>query len=91
MRVGAPVPANGVMVMPNPASDRLRARLPGPALRPATFVLAGIGGVVMRRADIPAGAEEAEMSVADLPPGLYVWTLESGGAVAARGKVMVTR
>jgi hypothetical protein len=91
VRVGAPVPSNGVMVMPNPASDRLRARLPGPALRPATFVLAGIGGIVMRRADIPAGAEEAEMSVADLPPGLYVWTLESGGAVAARGKVMVVR
>ena len=91
MRVSTPVPANGVMVMPNPASDRLRARLPGPALRPATFVLTGIGGIVMRRADIPVGAEEAEMSVADLPPGLYVWTLESGGAVAARGKVMVAR
>ncbi|MBK8193441.1 MAG: hypothetical protein IPK76_09575 [Lewinellaceae bacterium] len=91
VRVNAPVPSNGVMVMPNPASDQLFTRLPGPALRPATFVLAGIGGVVMRRVDIPAGAEEAEMSVADLPPGLYVWTLESGGAVAARGKVMVTR
>jgi hypothetical protein len=91
VRVSMPVPSNGVMVMPNPASDRLRARLPGPALRPATFVLAGIGGVVMRRVDIPVGAEEAEMSVADLPPGLYVWTLESGGAVAARGKVMVVR
>ncbi|MBK8193434.1 MAG: hypothetical protein IPK76_09540 [Lewinellaceae bacterium] len=91
VRVSIPVPSNGVMVMPNPASDRLRARLPGPALRPATFVLAGIGGIVMRRVDIPVGAEEAEMSVADLPPGLYVWTLESGGAVAARGKVMVVR
>lgn len=91
VRVNTPVPSNGVMIMPNPASDRLRVRLPGPALRPAAFVLAGIGGVVMRRADIPVGAEEAEMSVDGLPPGLYVWTLESGGAVAARGKVMVVR
>jgi hypothetical protein len=55
------------------------------------FVLTAVSGAEARRVEIAPGEEEMEMPVGDLPPGFYVWSLESGGRVFARGKVVMVR
>ncbi len=40
---------------------------------------------------LPAGETSKTISVAHLPPGLYIYVVSGGGAVLARGKVAVVR
>lgn len=91
VRVSAPLPTHGIMVVPNPASDWLRVQLPGPALRPAVFMLTAVSGAAARRAEIAPGADKVEIKLGDLPPGFYFWAVQSGERIAAQGKVVVVR
>ncbi len=74
-------------VSPNPATDHLRVSLP--ALLPAhalRFTLTDVQGRVLR--EVQLTDFETDISVGNLPKGLYFWYLKVDGEVVQAGKVV---
>ncbi len=76
-----------ITVFPNPIRESLRIRTAHPLHGDARLTLSDLSGrPVFSTPLLPAA--ETEVSTAALPPGIYLYSVISSGAVIARGKVV---
>jgi hypothetical protein len=78
-----------VVVYPNPATSQVTVSLPIPLRKGAVWSLHDQLGREMRRAVLSAGQQEVEVSVGDVPPGMYFWQVESEGRHLESGKLII--
>jgi len=89
-----------LQVYPNPAQNTLTFALPEGQTPPSGgwgvtgdlgVKLLSLTGQTVLQITLGAGETNKTVSVAHLPEGVYVYVVEDGGAVLARGKVAVVR
>ncbi|QQS28812.1 MAG: PKD domain-containing protein [Sphingobacteriales bacterium] len=93
---------NSILVYPNPAQNTLTFALTEGSKSPSgdlgvteggkvEIKLLSLTGQTVLQTTFAAGETHKTVSVAHLPAGLYVYVVENGGVVVARGKVAVVR
>lgn len=75
-----PAPLNNTTVV-NPFSTTLQALLPAASETPVTLRLYSLDGRLAGEREFPEGSTQCELPAADLPRGLYLLRIESGGQV----------
>ena len=64
--------ASGIRLFPNPASDKVVLRLNFPLAQGTAITLYNILGREVMQVVLPAGKDELEINVSDLPKGIYI-------------------
>ncbi len=88
---GAAAEDNALLIVPNPARDHIRLRVPGAGAAAMTFsIYDAFGKTVLRAGTLRsvAGALEAQVDVADLVDGIYFVKVRSGGAMLSAAFVL---
>jgi PKD repeat protein len=91
LAVSLPMQQGGISVVPNPASGKVRVVMAHPLLAAATWRLHGPLGREVAGAALPAGQQQAVVQVANVPPGLYFWSVESEGTQVGSGKLVISK
>ena len=84
-------PQMTVQLWPNPASSEMHISLPAPLTTPAEWRLYNAVGQMVHRTVIPAWQREQSLSLAGVPPGLYLWQVRVEGRRVGNGKVVVEK
>ena len=84
-----PIPADEIIVYPNPANHEMNIKLPGVLAQPAALQLFDQIGRVSMNGTIPEGANSKTITTRDLAAGLYILQIEIGPGNFTRKKVMV--
>jgi hypothetical protein len=80
-----------VRVWPNPATSGVMVSLPMPLHKGAVWSLHDQLGREVRRAVLSAGQQEVQVSVEDVPQGLYFWKMGSEGTQVGSGKLIISK
>ncbi|MBR9919515.1 MAG: T9SS type A sorting domain-containing protein [Bacteroidetes bacterium] len=67
----------GVQIFPNPFNDRIQLQFDEPVLFKTGVQISNMQGRVLQRLSAKAGTGQLELDLSDLPPGLYILSLES--------------
>jgi Secretion system C-terminal sorting domain len=79
-------------VYPNPAVDNKTLFISNVSFGHASaWSLHDQIGREVKRAVFPAGQQEIELNISDLPNGLYFWQLQSNGMMLGSGKLVVAK
>jgi len=70
-----PIPADQVLVYPNPANSELTVQLPGVLSRKAAVNLIDQTGRTTLQSSIPEGSDRKTLNVSDLSTGVYIMTI----------------
>jgi len=85
-----PSPKGGMNLYPNPANGNIVIDYP-PQLSGATLVFYNTLGKEVKRIKVSAASTSLRLNTTDLEPGVYYYTLQSGGAVVEGKKMVVVR
>jgi len=84
-----PIPADQVIVYPNPANKEFTVQFPGALAAPAALQLIDQIGSVSLRTTAPEGASSKTIQTEGLASGLYILQIEIAPGVITHKKVMV--
>ena len=84
--------ATTIIVFPNPASEVLTfAKNPNTQIEEFTVELINMSGVSVKTQQCHSSFSGSQMSVKDLPGGMYMVKLSTGGRVFANQKIVISR
>lgn len=84
-----PIPAEQILVYPNPANNEMTVQLPGLLAKPAAVNLIDQTGRTSLQSAIPEGSDRKTLNVSELSSGVYIMTIDLGQGVLTRKKVVV--
>jgi hypothetical protein len=78
---------NNLVMWPNPASDKINLVLPAESGPGDEWKLFASDGRMLKKESCESGEVNLQISIQELPPGVYLLMLRSGGKIW-RGKVL---
>ncbi len=84
-----PIPAEQIIVYPNPANHEMNVLLPGTLKQSAPLQLIDMTGRLSMDSTIPEGANSKVVNTRDLSPGVYILQINVGNGNFTRKKVMI--
>ena len=89
MGIGNPGTNGRVVVSPNPADGAVFFRLTAPVPTTCTISLCTLSGQVVLEEKVRVSAGSLRIGTSELPGGIYIYSLHSGGKILASGKVVI--
>ena len=83
------LPENAVLLSPNPASETVRIRTSFSFHADDRLTLFSAAGHLVQNIPVPVGAQEHDLDVTTLPPGVYTLRVQHAGKIGRRRLVVV--